>query len=268
MAMTNTVDDAGAPLSPQAQRQLAQQPSRNLTDAETACWRAQTIDEAKAAARDIVQQEIAALRNYYERDEEGNEGLLVMLLAHTEHALKAKFAQLPPGPMGKLRPVKTYEDVVHYADAVVVHDGSLWQARVDTGKSPPHSDWICLAAAGRNGVDGASPRVRATFDADIVYKKLDIVALNYGAFIARQDDPGACPGDGWQLICSRGRAGERGAPGPRGEKGPQGEAGVSIVGWEIDTQNYQATPRLSDGTIGPPLGLRRLFEQYHEEAAR
>ncbi len=197
MTMTNTVDDARPPLSPEVQRRLAelernvsnsppaQQPSRNLTDAEAARWRAQTIDEAKAAARDIVQQEIAALRNYYERDEEGNEGLLIVLLAsvrdHTEDQINAKFAQLPPGPpgpMGKLPPVKTYEDVVHYADAVVVHDGSLWQARVDTGKSPPHSDWICLAAAGRNGVDGASPRVRATFDANIVYKKLDIVALN------------------------------------------------------------------------------------------
>jgi len=152
---------------------------------------------------------------------------------------------------------------VHYADAVVVHNGSLWQALVDTGKSPPHGDWICLAEAGRNGVDGASPRVRATFDADIVYKKLDIVALNYSAFIARQDDPGPCPGDGWQLI-----AGERGAPGPRGEKGPQGEAGVSIVGWEIDAKDYQATPRLSDGTIGPPLAFRPLFEQFYNEAAR
>jgi hypothetical protein len=99
-------------------------------------------------------------------------------------------------------------------------------------------------------------------------KKLDIVALNYGAFIARQDDPGPCPGDGWQLTCSRGRAGERGAPGPRGEKGPQGDAGVTIVGWEIDAKNYQATPRLSDGTIGPPLALRPLFEQFHDEAAR
>src|SRR6516164_2756362 len=204
----------------------AQQPSRNLTDAEAACWRAQTIDEAKAAARDIVRQEIAALRNYYETDAEGNEGLLAALLASvfdlTLDQINTKFAQLPPGPpgpMGKLPPVKIYEDVVHYADDVVVHHGSLWQARVDTGKAPPHSDWICLAAAGRDGVDGASPRVRATFDADIVYKKLDIVALNHGAFVARQDDPGPCPGDGWQLICSRGRTGERGAQGPRGEKG-------------------------------------------------
>jgi hypothetical protein len=110
--------------------------------------------------------------------------------------------------------------------------------------------------------------VRATFDMDIAHKQLDIVALNYGAFIARQDDPGPCPGDGWQLICGRGRAGERGAAGPRGEKGPQGEAGVSIVGWEIDAQNYQATPQMSDGTIGPPLALRPLFEQFHNEAAR
>jgi hypothetical protein len=110
--------------------------------------------------------------------------------------------------------------------------------------------------------------VRATFDADIVYKKLDIVARNHGAFIARQDDPGPCPGDGWQLICSRGRAGERGAPGPRGEKGPQGEAGVSIIGWEIDRANYHAIPIMSDGTRGPPLALRPLFEQFHNEATR
>lgn len=38
--------------------------------------------------------------------------------------------------------------------------------------------------------------MRGTYDADGEYKRLNIVALNGGAFIARKDDPGACPGKG------------------------------------------------------------------------
>jgi hypothetical protein len=84
----------------------------------------------------------------------------------------------------------------------------------------------------------------------------------------RYDDPGPCPGDGWQLITAHGARGERGSPGPRGERGAQGEKGdpgPTIVGWQIDRASYQALPVISDGTEGPPLKLRGLFEQFHDE---
>jgi hypothetical protein len=175
-----------------------------------------------------------------------------------------------PGPPGKLPSVKACEpDAVHYAGDVVVHDGSTYQAVRDTGRSPPHGkDWICLARAGRDGVDAITPSVRGTFNPNARYKRLDIVAFNKGSFIARHDDPGPCPGDGWQLITSHGVRGQRGLTGLRGEKGEKGEngePGPTILSWEIDRAAYQAVPIMSDGKHGPPLMLRALFEQFHDE---
>ena len=76
---------------------------------------------------------------------------------------------------------------------------ATYQARCDTVHEPPHDDWACLATAGRDGVDGRSMRVRGTYRAGEVYAALDVVALNGCSFIARRDDPGECPGDGWQF---------------------------------------------------------------------
>jgi hypothetical protein len=54
--------------------------------------------------------------------------------------------------------------------------------------------------------------------------------------------------------------------GERGAQGTKGEPGASIIDWRIDQANYQAIPVMSDGTEGPPLPLRGLFEQFHDEA--
>jgi hypothetical protein len=167
--------------------------------------------------------------------------------------------------------VKSYvPETVHYAGDVVVHEGATYQAQRDTARAPPHNDdWVCLACTGHHRVDGLSPSVRGTFDPQGTYKRLDIVAFNKGSFMARHDDPGSCPGDGWQLITAHGVRGEKGSQGPRGERWPAGEKGPpgpTIVGWQIDRANYQAVPVMSDGTEGPPLALRALFEQFHEEA--
>jgi hypothetical protein len=176
-----------------------------------------------------------------------------------------------PGPVGKLPIAKAYQlEAVHYAGDVVVHEGATYQALRDTAREPPHvDDWICLAGAGRDGVDGLSPTVRGTFDPRATYKRLNIVAFNKGSFIARYDDPGPCPGDGWQLITAHGTRGEKGPQGPRGERGPagpRGDPGPTIVGWQIDRASYQAVPVMSDGSEGSPLELRGLFEQFHEES--
>jgi hypothetical protein len=118
------------------------------------------------------------------------------------------------GPQGQLPAVKLWDaDVVHYADNVVAFDGGAYQAVRDTGKAPPHSDWLCLATPGR---EGATPRVRGTYSEEWKdYRMLDVVALNGGSFIARSDNPGPCPGTGWQLLASQGK---------RGDKGPGGSA--------------------------------------------
>jgi hypothetical protein len=56
-----------------------------------------------------------------------------------------------------------------------------------------------------------------------------------------------------------------GPRGERGDKGEKGEPGPTIIGWEIDRATYQAVPIMSDGRAGPPLMLRALFEQFHDE---
>jgi hypothetical protein len=182
----------------------------------------------------------------------------------------------PPGPRGETGPpgriegVRTYvEDMVHYEGDIVVCEGSTYLAKRDTGRAPPHADWTCIAAAGR---DARMPRVYGTYRDGETFSYLDTVALNGSAFIARWDDPGPCPGDGWQLIASAGRAGklgpkgERGESGPRGERGLPGQAAPTIQGWQVDRERYRATPLMSDGKEGPALELRPLFEQYHTES--
>jgi hypothetical protein len=39
----------------------------------------------------------------------------------------------------------------------------------------------------------------------------------------------------------------------------------TIVGWQIDRATFTASPIMSNGSEGPPLELRGVFEQYHAE---
>lgn len=174
------------------------------------------------------------------------------------------------GKVGKLPKVKAWRpDVVHYQGEVVTHLGGLWQVAQDTGQVPPHADFICLAMSGR---DGRSPEVRGTWRADGEYDQLDIVALNGSSFIARTNNPGPCPGEGWQLLVTRGGRGKdgeqglRGEQGPRGERGDKGEAAPRLTSWRIDRQGYRAIAKMSDGSEHA-LELRELFEQFHNEIA-
>jgi hypothetical protein len=112
---------------------------------------------------------------------------------------------------------------------------------------------------------GSSLSVRGTYDSCIDYRCLDIAVINGSSFVALKDSPGACPGDGWQLLCSRGSRGERGLKGERGFIGPRGECAPIIKSWQIDRATYSATPIMADGSAGPALELRALFEQFISE---
>ena len=151
-----------------------------------------------------------------------------------------------------------------YEGDVVAFDGGTFQALRDTGQPPSHKDWLCLAVAGR---DARSPQVRGTFKDGAAYTHLDIVAHGGGSFIARRDNPGPCPGEGWQLLASQGRRGDKGERGPQGERGPMGTPGIApkLKDWMLDCERYLATPIMSDGSHGPALDLRVLFEQFHNE---
>jgi len=167
------------------------------------------------------------------------------------------------GPPGKLPLVKLWmPETVYYAGDVVAYDGGTFQAKRDTGQPPSHRDWVCLATAGR---DGNSITVRGTFDETTEYRRLDVVALNGGSFVALKDAPGPCPGSGWQLLASQGKRGVAGEKGERGPKGDPGLSGATIRDWKIDRARYIATPLMSDGREGPPLELRALFEQFLHE---
>lgn len=137
----------------------------------------------------------------------------------------------PEGPAGKLPVIRGWTDGVHYEGAVVAHGGATWQALRDTGRAPPHEDWSCIAAAGRDGQDGRSFTIRGTWEEAEAYRHLDVVALNGAAFAARRDDPGPCPGEGWQMISAQGKPGRQGPPGAavRGLPGPPGPGVVSMT---------------------------------------
>jgi hypothetical protein len=133
-------------------------------------------------------------------------------------ALEQRLLERP----GKLPVAKTWKpETVFYANEVVTHDGALWQARKDTATRPGGADWVCVARAGR---DAITPNVCGTFSADETYRQLDIVMHDGAAWIARCDDPGICPGDGWQLMSKQGR---RGRPGDRGPPGDRGDLSAS-----------------------------------------
>jgi hypothetical protein len=171
--------------------------------------------------------------------------------------------------LARLPLVKAWEpDAVHYTGDVVSHDGSVYQARKDTGKEPGHQDWILLARAGRDGCDGCTPNVCGIFDAYKTYARLDIVECDGASYLARRDDPGFCPGDGWQILSRPGRRGDIGEIGPRGRKGERGAHGKAapfVINWTLDRKNYRAIPTMSDGRAGKPLELRGLFEQFFSE---
>jgi len=143
------------------------------------------------------------------------------------------------GPVGRLGQACAWSQEVHYEGQVRTHGGSTYQALKDTGREPPHEDWLLIAAAGKDGRDGAGLNPRRLWAPADEYKRLDVVALNGGSFVALKDDPGICPGDGWVLLTSQGKRGERGDRGEPGKKGDRGEPGRDaepVIALAIDNQ--------------------------------
>lgn len=157
----------------------------------------------------------------------------------------------PIGPAGKLPLVRAWRDTVHYEGDVVHHAGACWQAVRDTGRAPPADDWQIIASAGqagadgRDGVDGRSFVHRGTWAADAAYTDMDVVVLGGSAFVAMKDDPGVCPGAGWQLLAGRG---SKGPAGERGATGPKGDPGAPVIRASVDDAGMLGLVN-GDGTI-------------------
>jgi hypothetical protein len=111
----------------------------------------------------------------------------------------------------------------------------------------------------------AGLRLRGAFDAAGEYLAHDVVGHNGSSFVALRDRPGRCPGEGWQLLASKGNRGERGGPGPRGMTGGRGEPAPLVKAWLIDKAKFTASPILTDGTVGAPLELKSLFQEFLDQ---
>lgn len=164
----------------------------------------------------------------------------------------------PEGPAGKFRVCTLWVEGVHYEGDLVTHRGSLWQAARDTGREPPHDDWLLLAAAGIDGKDAPIGQVYGRYDPARTYKQFDMVAHEGCEWRARRDDPGPIPGDGsgWAMSAARGERGKRGEQGDRGPAGPAAPRIASVEGYHLV---------MSDGTA---IDLRPIFERYDAEASR
>lgn len=152
------------------------------------------------------------------------------------------------GEAGMLPLVGAWEDRVYRAADVVAHAGAVYQAGRDTGKAPPHADWLCIVPAAKDGRDGLSFNPRSTWSADETYTRLDVVALDGGAFVARRDDPGPCPGEGWMLMVQRGKPGRPGEKGDRGDRGERGAPGPAVASIDMDRSGL-VTVTNADGSI-------------------
>jgi hypothetical protein len=110
----------------------------------------------------------------------------------------------------------------------------------DTIEGPP----------GRDGADGRSFTGHRTWSEGEQYPALAVVSLNGSSYFALQDDPGPCPGEGWQLLSPRGKAGPPGAKGDRGERGDAGPPGPAGRGLRDATisEDGVLTLALDDGS--------------------
>jgi hypothetical protein len=169
---------------------------------------------------------------------------------------------------GVLPPVKAWrEGMVTYEGELTVCEGSLFQARFDTGVKPSEAEaWTRVARAGK---DAAQITPRGEWNTGSSYRLLDLATYEGCSWLATRDNPSKPLDDkgGWQLISARGAKGEPGLRGDRGERGARGtaEEPTTIIAWTLDLEKYLAIPELSNGQIGAALNLRPMFEQFHGE---
>ena len=77
---------------------------------------------------------------------------------------------------------------------------------------------------------------------------MDVVVLGGASFAARTDDPGPCPGDGWQLIAAQGKRGNLGERGPAGPKGERGESAAPVIAVSVSDEGM-LTLKNGDGSV-------------------
>ena len=95
-------------------------------------------------------------------------------------------------------------------------------------------------------------RAMGLHDPAATYFAMDVVAHNGSTWIAKRDDPGELPGDGWML----------GAKGSRGKPGERGRDGIHVR--SISVAGYCLALQLSDGkTLS--VNMRPMLERFMRE---
>jgi hypothetical protein len=250
------------------------------TETESAA-RSEMHTESIGSLGDLVVEEIAAAAGQAERERDLLLGKQLaehaLRLMQLETAVRERLVALRDGEKGDPGEKGEKGEKGEQGEAGRVGENG---AKGDQGGQGPPGETIS-GPAGRDGIDGkdGAPgdrgerglpgepgvdgrtlfNIRDTYDAAEKYLIGDVVTLNASWFVARKDEPGPCPGPDWKA----GPSGRKGEPGPRGQRG---DPGPVIAAWDIDRKRFIATPVLSDGSKGPPLNLRELFEQFQAEA--
>ncbi len=102
---------------------------------------------------------------------------------------------------------------------------------------------------GQAGADAYPGEARGLYDAAAEYRARDVVAHNSSAWMAKRDEPGELPGDGWMLLAGRGKRGEAGERGERGVEGKAGKDGAQPVALKLDEEKMQFVMVLDSGEV-------------------
>ena len=175
----------------------------------------------------------------------------------------------PVGPPGKLPIAKEWtRETVFYEGYVVTYDGGSYQALRDTGEPPDNETYwrfvsqLLVATPRQSGTVARSRKTRSTQpmtrSRSTAGRSWHFVTIRAHVLVP----DGSC-------LLRQANAALPAKPGPRGPAGIAGPTGVdaaAVVGWDIDRATYTVVPIMSDGSSGPPLNLRGLFEQFLDEA--
>jgi hypothetical protein len=220
-----------------------------------------SLSDSYATVVDMVRELKAELRDRDRKDTALRERMDRLEKENAE--LRERVKQ--PRPLPPMRQWVPGEATL--AGEIVAHQGAAWSARRNTGAEPKDGpDWVCASAPGQAGENGRDFRLRGIWSPAKTYRELDVVSHNGGAWAARRDEPGVCPGEGWQCFSMPGKRGPAGETGARGEKG-DGVGLLRISAWTI-AEGYLAIPELSNGQVGAALDLRPVLERFLMETDR
>lgn len=100
---------------------------------------------------------------------------------------------------------------------------------------------------GADGKDAYAGEVKGVFSEEETYLARDIVKFDGSSWIAKTDEPGPIPGDGWVQLASKGKRGDRGEKGERGAEGKHGMNGAQPIALAIDSETMEFRMILDNG---------------------